>query len=359
MSLGSGLEALRMSLGEGILSTGIEGLDELLGGGVRPGLLHLLYGDRRSPVDEVLHRILVNSLLPRERGGLGGRAVYICCGNYRRERTVLRGELLARLMEGLGLNPGDALREIYVIPAFSPEQQEAAFDRARGLVEADGMVRLIAVHNISKLFTSGDARASRPRLQRLILDLWRLSAERGLALVATCRPVGPAGRGPPAPEGGSYLSHMSGVILYLRGLGGGAASALLVKHPSRAARGIEFRVDGGGPMGRITRPFRSQFRDELRRLEASFARALRDEGRREAFNRLVEAWGSEVGAMSNADLPTVLDVMILTAIVDNRRRIEELGRRLEMLRLQMGSPSERPAEDEGDGRGDEEPGMGP
>lgn len=363
MRLASGLDALRMSLEEGALSTGVGGLDELLGGGIRPGVLHLLYGSPEILVDEVLHRILAKSLLPRERGGLGGRAIYICCGNYRKDRTILRVNLLTRLMEGFGLDPEEALGRIYVICAFSPEQQEEAFERARALAEADGMVRLIAVHGVAKLFTPRPRSPKTPgewKLQRLILDLWRISAERSLALVATCRPRGSAEGSPPMPEGGGYLSHTSGVMVYLRGLGRGGVSAHLVKHPSRAPRRIDFKMDGGDPMGRITRPFRAQFQEELRRLEASFARALRDEGRREAFNRVVEAWGSEMGAMSNAEVPTILDIMLLTALLDNRKRLEELSRDLEQLRSRVSSLIEMPGPKTGeDDRKDARPGMDP
>ncbi len=364
MSLTSGLDALRASLEEVTLSTGIGGLDELLGGGIRLGVLHLLYGSPGSLVDEVLHRILVKSLLPQERGGLGGRAIYISCGNYREERAILRVNLLTRLMEGFGLDPREALKRIYVLCAFSPEQQEEAFERARSLAEADKTVRLIAVHNIAKLFPpkpGGGPHISdgRPRLQRLVFDLGRTSAERALALVATCRPKGSAEGGLPKPEGGRYLSHTSGVIIYFRGLERVVISAHLIKHPSRAPRRIDFRMDGGDPMGRITHSFRAQFQEELRRLEASFAKSLRDEGRREAFNRIVEAWGSEMGAMSNADVPNILNIMILTALLDNRKRVEELYRDLEQLRSHMASLIMPGSKNGEDGRRGAQPGMDP
>lgn len=246
MSLNSGLDALRASLEEVILSTGIGGLDELLGGGIRLGVLHLLYGSPGSLVDGVLHRVLAKSLLPQERGGLGGRAIYICCGNYREERTTLRVNLLTRLMEGFGLDPGEALKRIYVLCAFSPEQQEEAFERARGLAEVDGAVRLIAVHNIAKLFPpkpGGDPHTSdgRPRLQRLVFDLGRISAERALALVATCRPKGPAEGSLPTPDGGRYLSHTSGVIIYFRGLGRGGHLSPSHKAPEQGPEADRFQ----------------------------------------------------------------------------------------------------------------------
>lgn len=81
-------------------------------------------------------------------------------------------------------------------------------------------------------------------------------------------------------------------------------------------------------MGRITGSFRTRFQEELGKLEKGFIKALRDPRRREAFNSLVEAWGSEQGAMSYANIPSVLDVMLLTAVIDNRKRIEEFADQL-------------------------------
>jgi len=335
----TGLAALKERVKRGRLSTGSSSLDRLIGGGVEQGCFYLFYGGRRSGVDKLIHRLLVNCLLPSERGGLEGRAVYLNCGNYKRERTLLDSRLLTRLVKARGLDPSRALEEIYVVCAFSPEQQEEAVRQAERLVEADSSVRLVAVHNVAALFTS-DPAGLKPGdrislLQRVVLDAWTACAENGAALVATCRPDREAGSAVPQPEGGQYLRHMAGVIVYLRRRRPGY-SAYLVKHPSLPPRRVEFKFDdGGGGLGRITDSFRTQFQEELAELERSFLRALRDPGRREAFDRLVEAWGSEQGAMSVSGVPTVLDVMLLTALLDNRKRIEELGIRIDVLQAML------------------------
>lgn len=339
----SGLQALKASMDEVALLTGSVELDGLLGGGLKLGCLHLFYGDTESGVDELLHRIVANSLLPRERGGLGGKAIYLNCGNYRREKTILDTRFLTWLLRASELDPSRALEDIYVICSFSPEQQEDAVFKAKRLVESDGGVRLIAVHNIAKLFTSDQRKRFEvleriPMLQKVVLNLWRTCAEEGIVLAATCRPNRTSRVGIPQPEGGRYLRHMSGVVVYLR-REGKAASAYLVKHPGRAPRRIDLSF-GGGVLGRIIGSFRIQFQEVLAELEESFVKALRDEGRRGVFSKLVEAWGGEMGAMGNANVPTVLDVMLLTAIIDNRRRVEELGRKVEELRSKIMDLSE-------------------
>jgi len=342
----TGLAALKERIEAGRLTTGSPALDRLLGGGVEQGCFYLFYGDRGSGVDQLIHRLLASCLLPTERGGLQGRAVYLNCGNYREERTILDSRLLTRLVKAGGLDPKRALEEVYVVSAFSPEQQMEAVRQARRLVEEDGGVRLVAVHNIATLFTSdplGHGPGERiPLMQRVVFDAWNACAENGAALVATCRPQKAVEAALPQPEGGRYLRHVAGVIVYLKGRRTPFHSAILVKHPSRPPRRVDFKFeDGGGGMGRITDSFRAQFQEELAELERTFLKGLRDPRRREAFDSLVEAWGSEQGAMSIAKVPTVLDVMLLTALLDNRKRIEELNGRLENLQAKLQMVEER------------------
>ena len=88
-------------------------------------------------------------------------------------------------------------------------------------------------------------------------------------------------------------------------------------------------------MGRVTFPFRSLLKDEIGRLRRTYREALPDLKRRKAFDSLVRAWSSELGAMSNASVPTVLEVMLLTAAVDNRKNIEDAIDRIEEINLKL------------------------
>jgi len=81
-------------------------------------------------------------------------------------------------------------------------------------------------------------------------------------------------------------------------------------------------------MGRITVSFRDEFLEVINRLRKTFYAALVDSGRREAFDELVKAWSETVGAMSYSDLPSVLLALLLSAVVDNRREIMVLRKRL-------------------------------
>ena len=78
-------------------------------------------------------------------------------------------------------------------------------------------------------------------------------------------------------------------------------------------------------MGRLTIPFRSQLQQEVENLSRSFKEAFIEPARRDAFDSLTRSWTAEQGAMSYAKVPSVLEVMLLAAAVDNRRAIEDLA----------------------------------
>ncbi len=80
-------------------------------------------------------------------------------------------------------------------------------------------------------------------------------------------------------------------------------------------------------MGRITRDsMRGRLQDAMVQLRRRYRAALKDEAMQGAFDELWPAWSSEQGAMIYAEVLSALDLILLTAAVDNRREIEELKR---------------------------------
>lgn len=329
----SGLDVLKGRRKMRKLTTGNADLDSLLGGGIEPGHFYLFYGDDKS-VDLLIHQILVNCLLPEEKYGFDGKAVYSNCGNYREEKTLLDSRLLSFLIKAAKLDPMKALEDIYVICAFSGEQQEQIVSEVQKLLKEDeNKIKLVVVHNIAKLFTSPTGTANKnfgeriSRLQKVVLKLWQACARNNIAFVASCRSNKTSRDRIPQPEGGKYLRHEANVIVYLRKRDKKSpfVKAYLLKHPNRASQKIDFEFTAGGNVaGRMTLPFRTILREEMNRLKRSYREALLDASRRDAFNSLLKVWSSEQGAMSYAKVPTVLDVMLLTAVIDNRKLIEDL-----------------------------------
>jgi len=318
------------------LPTGIRELDALLGGGLECGLFYLFYGD--ETVDSLIHSLMVNALGSCGKMKLKPQILYLNCGNYREEKTILDGQLLSSLMKKSGMDPLIELDRIQVLCAFSHEQQEDLVKKAQKYLENNPNLRLVIVHHIAKLFTSrqGSRKERLERIQRLqhvVSDIWRTAAERNVFFAASCRPSFSNETDVPEPEGGKYLRHLASVIIYLRRLRKPEACiAHLVKHPGLESRRIMCTFNFGGEfLGRITLPFNTVLKELVNKLKANYLKALKEPSRRKAFKDLMGVWSSERGAMNNAEIPTVLDSMLLTAIVDNRRLISEINSRLEKM----------------------------
>jgi len=84
-------------------------------------------------------------------------------------------------------------------------------------------------------------------------------------------------------------------------------------------------------MGRLTLAARASFQNHLSRMRLEYREALVDKGRREAFDRLVEAWSTELGAISYAESLKLMDLILLTGEVDNRAFLEALKLKLDNL----------------------------
>ncbi len=80
-------------------------------------------------------------------------------------------------------------------------------------------------------------------------------------------------------------------------------------------------------MGRVTRDsMRGRLQDSMVKLRKRYRGALKDDEVQHAFDELWPAWSTEQGAMIYAEVLSSIDLLLLTATVDNRREIEALRR---------------------------------
>jgi len=77
---------------------------------------------------------------------------------------------------------------------------------------------------------------------------------------------------------------------------------------------------------------RVRLQDTMIQLRRSYREALKDDGMQRAFDDLWPTWSGEQAAMIYADVLSALDLLLLTAAVDNRREIEELKGLVEEMR---------------------------
>jgi RecA/RadA recombinase len=96
------------------ISTGIHALDELLGGGLELGLMHLFYGDRSLHND--LLRIAVHVQLPKDRVGVDSPTIMIDSAN------IIKVDKLRDYAFELELEPEEVMDRIYLSRAFNASQ---------------------------------------------------------------------------------------------------------------------------------------------------------------------------------------------------------------------------------------------
>lgn len=336
------------------MTTGDGDLDALIGG-IELGMSYLFYGNSQDALDRIIHSILVNSVLPVDEGGFGGKALYFNNCNYHQGKTILNPSLLGGIAKRAGLDPNVAFEGIYAICAFNEQQQSSAAKEMVDFLSRTNEVRLLVIHNLTMfLGTSRKPGEAYQALKEAIGALWRTAAQNKITIVANCEASGSSFRFMSKPQGGSFLRHEASVVVNLRRVERlRGIRACLVKHPYRMAPdSIILRVSEGGVnlMGRVTPSFRQLFESQVDELRRRFQNALLDLNHRGAFNLLLkQAWSAEGQAMANSGVPCVLDAMNLMANVENQRCVEELRRTLREFegRLQK---LEKHAEQSGEGR---------
>lgn len=98
------------------LTTGSEGVDQLLKGGIETGAITELYGEYRTGKTQLCHQLCVTCQREAKDGGGSGMAMYIDCeGTFRPERIV-------PIAERYGLDAEQVLENIAFARAHSTDQ---------------------------------------------------------------------------------------------------------------------------------------------------------------------------------------------------------------------------------------------
>lgn len=337
----NGLDVLREQEAKPKLTTGSLDLDSLLAGGIEQGSFTVMYGDEEGSIDQLLYTLLSHCQLPLERYGLNGKSVLLSCGDYRQEQVFVGLKLATAILRSSGIDPAKGLEEIIAVTTFNADQAEQSIEDILNIIKYHDQVKLVVVRNLAKLFLEDtviqkEGLEKLKRFQHLIATLWQACSARDVSLVMSCRPRHPNRFRPSPPEGGTFLRHLAQTILCIKKREGNRFAAHLLKHPNRQPRTVEFEYSqSDSVMGRLTIPFRSQLQQEVENLTRSFKEALMEPARRDAFDSLTRAWMAEQGAMSYAKVPSVLEVMLLAAAIDNRKNIEDIHDEIALLRSQL------------------------
>ena len=260
----------------GKLTWNVPEVDDLLGGGVETQSITEVYGEFGAGKSQVTHELAVTVQLPKEHGGLHGRAIFIDSEDtFRPERIddMVRGlsdEQLQAAMDDREIEGSpddedamtelveDFLDKIHVAKAFNSNHQMLLAEKAKEIgsefEESDFPVRLLCVDSLTAHFRAeyigrGELANRQQKLNKHLHDLEKVGNLYNSAVLVTnqvqSNPDAFFGD-PTKPIGGNILGHKSTFRIYLRKSKGDKRIVRLVDAPNLADGEAVMRVQDGG-----------------------------------------------------------------------------------------------------------------
>lgn len=236
-------EAMKKREQIGKLTTGSKALDQLLGGGVETQSIVESHGAFGSGKSQLAFQLVVNVQLPKSKGGLEGKAIFIDTEN------TFRPERIKQMAESLGMDPKKTMENILVARAYNSDHQVLLAEKAEDVIKKEG-VKLLILDSLTSSFRSdytgrGTLANRQQKLNRHLHHLQRLADVYNLAVYVTnqvmARPDVLFGD-PTSPIGGHILGHQATFRLYLRKSKGEKRVAKLIDSPNLPEGEAVFRV---------------------------------------------------------------------------------------------------------------------
>ena len=199
------------------LSSKVQSIDDLLGGGFETQALVEVYGAFGSGKTQIGHQLAVNCTLPMSEGGFDGDVFYIDT------EDTFRPERITQMARGHGLDPDAVLARIHVARAYNSAHQMLLVDEIKRMSKGLN-VKMIIVDSLTSHFRAeyigrGMLANRQQKLNRHLKDLKQLAdVNNALVLVTNqvhSKPDAMWGD-PTKPIGGHVLAHASTFRLYLR-----------------------------------------------------------------------------------------------------------------------------------------------
>jgi DNA repair protein RadA len=247
MGFDSALDVLKRRENVGRITTGSKTLDALIGGGIETQAITEAFGAYGSGKSQIAHQLTINVQLPKEKGGLEGKALFIDT-----EQTF-RPERIAQMAKSLGLDPKNALENIFMARAYNSDHQIMLVEKAEDVIKKEG-VKLVIVDSLTSTFRSdytgrGTLADRQQKLNRHMHRLQRLGDVHNIAIYVTnqvmARPDILFGD-PTAPIGGHIVGHQATYRVYLRKSKEDKRIAKLIDSPCLPESETVFRVTADG-----------------------------------------------------------------------------------------------------------------
>lgn len=231
----------------GRITTGSKKLDELLGGGVETQSLTEFFGKFASGKSQVGFQLSANAQLPPEKGGLGGKVIFID------SESTFRPDRVKQIAEGVGLDPKTTLENIFVQKAENSDHQILLAEKADQLIKNEN-VKLLIIDSLTSHFRAdyigrGALGERQQKLNQHVHRLQKLADNYNIAVYFTNQVMdNPAIMfgDPTTPIGGHVLAHAATYRVYLRKSKEDKRIARLVDSPNLPEREVVFRVTTEG-----------------------------------------------------------------------------------------------------------------
>jgi RecA/RadA recombinase len=200
------------------MTTGSANLDSLIDS-VEEGQCYLFYGSNRPLLHGLIHGLLVNCVLPREKHGFESIALYINNTDYYQpdKSKILSPERIANVAKCAAIDPKIIFKNIFVQIAYSQQHQLAVAKQVADFITRDHDIRLLVINNLTKYFKESKYKNyAAGILKEVVGILSKVCAQNRIALICT-GDTNVTSRGlVPRPIGGTYLKHAFNIIVYLR-----------------------------------------------------------------------------------------------------------------------------------------------
>jgi DNA repair protein RadA len=228
-------------------TTGSKKLNEILGGGIETQALTEFIGEYASGKTQLCVTLSIMAQLPKEKGGLGGNVAFIDTeGTFMPERAY-------QIASGLGLDPAETAKNIFVARAYNSEHQCLLIDKLFTLCKEEN-VKLVVVDSMISHFRGeyvGRETLSdrQQKLNKYLHKLTRLAEGYNLAVILTnqvqSNPAAFFGD-PNKPAGGNIMAHACTHRIYLRKGGKGSRIAKVIDSPSLPESTARFIISEQG-----------------------------------------------------------------------------------------------------------------
>jgi len=231
----------------GRITTGSKALDTLIGGGVETQAITEAFGKFSSSKTQLAFMFAINVQLPKDKGGLEGRCLFID------GEATFRPERIKQIAENRGLDPENILKNIYAARALNSDHQMILVDKADEVIKKEN-IKLIIVDSLTSQFRAdfvgrGALADRQQKLNKHIHALQKLADRYNLAVYVTNQVMDNPSilfGDPTTPIGGHVLAHASAVRLYLRRGKENKRIARLVDSPSLPEGEVVFKVTEKG-----------------------------------------------------------------------------------------------------------------